>query len=69
MVSALGIRSARHVAFVALTALAIARPGGGLGLVGILFAAGSGVGWAACVFAANQASLAGPKVSGARRCR
>ena len=57
MVSALGQRSARHVAFVLLAGLgvlAIARPGGGLGLAGILFAAGSGVGWAAYVFAAHR---------------
>ena len=57
MVSALGKRSARHFAFVVLAGLgvlAIARPGGGLDLAGVLFAAGSGVGWAAYVLAAHR---------------
>ena len=57
MVSALGKRSTRHFAFVVLAGLgvlAIARPGGGLNTGGILFAAGSGVGWAAYVFAAHR---------------
>lgn len=57
LVSALGKRSARHFSFVALAGLgvlAIARPGGGLNLAGILFAGGSGLGWAAYVFAAHR---------------
>ena len=57
MVSALGKRSTRHFAFVVLAGLgvlAIARPGGGLNSTGILFAAGSGLGWAAYVFAAHR---------------
>ena len=57
LVSALGRRSKRHFAFVALAGLgvlAIARPGGGLNALGILFAAGSGLGWAMYVFAAHR---------------
>ncbi len=57
MVSALGQRSTRHYAFVILAGLgvlAIARPGGGLNMTGVLLAAGSGVGWAAYVFAAHR---------------
>jgi inner membrane transporter RhtA len=57
MVSALGKRSARHIAFVVLAGLgvlAIARPGAGLNLTGILFAAGSGLGWASYVYAAHR---------------
>jgi inner membrane transporter RhtA len=45
LVSALSKRSARHYAFVLLAGLgvlAIARPGGGLAMTGILYAAGSG---------------------------
>lgn len=57
MVSALGKRSARHFIFVILAGLgvlAIARPGAGLNYEGVLFAAGSGVGWAAYVFASHR---------------
>ncbi len=57
MVSALGKRSARHFAFVILAGLgvlAIARPGAGLNVTGILFAAGSGLGWASYVYAAHR---------------
>ncbi|HEY5439481.1 MAG TPA: EamA family transporter [Acidimicrobiales bacterium] len=57
MVSALGKRSARHIAFVVLAGLgvlAIARPGAGLNAEGILFAAGSGLGWASYVYAAHR---------------
>jgi inner membrane transporter RhtA len=57
MVSALGKRSARHFAFVILAGLgvlAIARPGAGLNYEGVLFAAGSGLGWASYVFAAHR---------------
>jgi inner membrane transporter RhtA len=57
MVAALGQRSWRHFAFVfvaGLGVLALARPGGGLTLVGMLFAAGSGVGWAAYAFASHR---------------
>jgi inner membrane transporter RhtA len=57
LVSALGKRSWRHVAFVLLAAagvLALARPGGGLTWAGALFAAGSGVGWAAYAFASHR---------------
>jgi inner membrane transporter RhtA len=46
LVSALGKRSARHFTFVALAGLgvlAIARPGGGLNVGGVAFAAGSGL--------------------------
>lgn len=57
MVSALGKRSWRHFAFVLLAAagvLTIAHPTGGANLAGVLFAAGSGLGWAAYVFAAHH---------------
>jgi inner membrane transporter RhtA len=57
LVSALGRRSARHFAFVILAGLgvlAIARPGAGLNYEGVLFAAGSGLGWASYVFAAHR---------------
>lgn len=57
LVSALSKRSARHYAFVILAGLgvlAIARPGAGLTIIGITFAAGSGLGWAAYVFAAHK---------------
>lgn len=57
LVSALGHRSAKHLAFVALAGLgvlAIARPGGSLNFWGMAFAAGSGLGWAAYVFSAHR---------------
>ena len=57
LVSALGKRSARHFAFVILAGLgvlAIARPGAGLNYEGVLFAAGSGLGWASYVFSAHR---------------
>jgi inner membrane transporter RhtA len=57
MVAALGKRSTRHFALVVLAGLgvlAIARPGAGLNVEGILFAAGSGFGWASYVFAAHR---------------
>lgn len=57
LVSALGKRTPRHLAFVALAGagvFAIARPGGGLNFWGVVFAAGSGLGWAAYVFAAHR---------------
>jgi inner membrane transporter RhtA len=57
LVSALGKRSAKHLAFVGLAGLgvlAIARPGGALNFWGVVFAAGSGLGWAAYVFSAHR---------------
>ena len=57
MVAALGKRSWRHLALVGLAGLgvlALARPGGGLTLIGTLFAVGSGVGWAAYAFASHR---------------
>jgi len=57
LVSALGKRSAKHLAFVALAGvgvLAIARPGGVMNFWGVVFAAGSGLGWAAYVFSAHR---------------
>lgn len=56
-VAALGKRSRRHYALVAvagLGVLALARPGGGITLVGALFAAGSGLGWAAYVYSSHR---------------
>ncbi len=57
VVAAFGKRTRRHFALVALAGLgvvALSRPGGGLTLVGALFAAGSGLGWAAYVFASHR---------------
>ncbi len=56
-VAALGKRSWRHLGFVALAGagvLALARPGGGVTVVGMLFAAGSGLGWAAYAFSSHR---------------
>jgi len=57
LVAALGKRTWRHFGFVALASLgvlALARPGGNLTLVGALFAAGSGVGWAAYALSSHR---------------
>jgi inner membrane transporter RhtA len=57
LVAALARRTARHFAFVVLAGLgvlALVHPGGGLTLTGILFAAGSGAGWAAYAFASHR---------------
>ena len=57
LVAALGKRTPRHLAFVVLAALgvmALARPGGGLTMVGMLLAGGSGAGWAAYAFASHR---------------
>lgn len=57
VVAAFGKRSARHYGLVALAGLgvvALTRPGGGVTMVGALFAAGSGLGWAAYVFASHR---------------
>ena len=67
LVSALGRRSPRHLFFVFVAGagvLAIARPGGGLNGVGILFAAGSGLGWAVYVFAAHRVGRQGEGFGG-----
>ncbi|MGA2122798.1 MAG: EamA family transporter [Acidimicrobiales bacterium] len=56
-VAALGRRSLRHFAFVVLAGLgvlALTHPGNGLTLVGVLFAAGSGLGWALYVISAAR---------------
>lgn len=56
-VAAFGKRTPRHLALVVLAGLgvvALTRPGNGLNLDGVLFAAGSGVGWAAYVYASKQ---------------
>lgn len=56
-VAALGKRSPRHLVFVALAGLgvvALTRPGSGLTAVGVLFAAGSGLGWALYVLTAAR---------------
>jgi inner membrane transporter RhtA len=56
-VAALGKRTPRHLALVALAGVgvvALTRPGNGLNLTGVLFAAGAGVGWAAYVFASHH---------------
>ena len=57
LVAALGRRTWRHGAFALLAALgvvALARPGGGITLVGALFAAGAGLGWAGYAFASAR---------------
>ena len=56
-VAVLGRRSARHLLFVALAAAGVvllSHPGGGVTLVGALFAMGSGLGWGGYVFAAAK---------------
>ncbi len=56
-VAAFGKRTPRHFALVVLAGLgvvALTRPGNGLNLDGILFAVGSGVGWATYVYASKQ---------------
>ena len=56
-VAALAKRSPRHLALVGLAGVgvvALTRPGNGLNLTGILFAAGAGVGWAAYIFASRR---------------
>lgn len=67
LVAALTRRSRRHYVFVVLAGLgvvALTRPGGGLTLVGILFAAGSGVGWAAYAFSAHRVGGTTPGFGG-----
>ncbi len=67
LVAALSRRSLRHLALVGLAGLGVvflARPGGGLTLVGALFAAGSGAGWAAYAFASARVGRAIPGFSG-----
>ncbi|HEV3186459.1 MAG TPA: EamA family transporter [Acidimicrobiales bacterium] len=56
-VAALGKRTPRHLAFVALAGagvVALTRPGSGLTFIGVLFAAGAGLGWAAYIFASQR---------------
>jgi inner membrane transporter RhtA len=56
-VAALGKRTPRHLALVVLAGLgvvALTRPGNGLNVTGVLFAAGAGAGWAAYVFASHH---------------
>ncbi|HTT59927.1 MAG TPA: EamA family transporter [Acidimicrobiales bacterium] len=56
-VAALARRTWRHFAFVVLAGLgvlALTHPGNGLTLVGVLFAAGSGLGWALYVICAAR---------------
>lgn len=67
LVAALGKRSARHLAFVLLAGLgvlAITRPGGGLTLVGMLFAAGAGLGWACYAFSSQRVGSLSPGFGG-----
>jgi inner membrane transporter RhtA len=56
-VAALGKRTPRHLALVVLAGLgvvALTRPGNGLNLDGVLFAAASGVGWATYIYTSKQ---------------
>ncbi len=57
LVAALSRRSARHAALVVLAGVGVlflARPGGGITLLGAVFALGSGAGWAAYAFASHH---------------
>ena len=57
LVAALGKRTLRHFSFLVLGGLgvlALTRPGGGITLVGALFAAGSGLGWAIYALASHR---------------
>jgi len=57
LVAALAKRSLRHFAFVALAGLgvlALSRPGGGITLVGALFACVAGASWATYTFASHR---------------
>lgn len=57
LVAALGKRTWRHLSFLVLGGLgvlALTRPGGGITLVGALFAAGSGAGWAVYALASHR---------------
>ena len=57
LVAAFSKRSWRHLSLVLLAGagvVALARPGDGLTVVGVLFAAGSGLGWAAYAFASHR---------------
>lgn len=57
LVAVLGKRTWLHALFVALAAfgiVALSRPGGGLTFEGAVFALGSGVGWAAYLFASHR---------------
>lgn len=56
-VAVVGRRSGRHLLFAALAAAGVvllSHPGGGVTLVGALFALGSGLGWGGYVFAAAK---------------
>jgi inner membrane transporter RhtA len=67
LVAALGKRSARHLALVALAGLgvlAITRPGGGLMIAGVLFAAGAGLGWACYAFSSQRVGSLSPGFGG-----
>jgi inner membrane transporter RhtA len=66
-VAALGRRTPSHLALVALAGLgviALTRPGTGLNGVGVLFAAGAALGWAAYVFAAHRVGATTPGFQG-----
>ncbi|HEY7931881.1 MAG TPA: EamA family transporter [Acidimicrobiales bacterium] len=57
VVAALGQRTMRHYALVALAGLgvvALTRPGSGLTAWGVIFALGSGLGWGAYVFSSHR---------------
>jgi inner membrane transporter RhtA len=56
-VAALAKRTPRHLALVGLAGVgvvALTRPGNGLNFIGVLFAAGAGLGWAAYIFASRR---------------
>ena len=57
LVAAFSRRSLRHLALVALAGIGVlflARPGGGITLLGALFALGSGVGWVSYAFTSHH---------------
>lgn len=67
LVAALGKRSWRHFVFVLLAGfgvVALSHPGGGLTLLGGLFAIGAGVGWASYLFASHRVGGLAPGYGG-----
>lgn len=67
LVAALGKRTLRHFAFLILGAVGVVfltRPGGGINLVGMLFAGGSGLGWAIYALASHRVGGATKGFSG-----
>ena len=67
LVAALGKRTLRHFAFLLLGAVGVlflTKPGGGINVVGVLFAAGSGLGWVIYALASHRVGGATKGFSG-----